>query len=355
MSEVVVSGASHRYGADDWVLENLELSVEDGEAHALLGPSGTGKTTVLNLLSGLITPTQGRVLFDGVDVTRSSPRERNIAQVFQFPVLYEALRVRDNLAFPLRNRRLPAPAIARRTTVIAQLLEIEHLLDVKPAALSPYDKQRVALGRGLVREDVSAVLLDEPLTAVEPAIRWRLRRALREVRRELGVTMIYVTHDQLEALTFADRVSVLSGGRIIQSATPEVLMDDPRHEFVGHFIGNPGMNLVDATVRERGLWIEGVRLANVRLADGPCRVGFRAEHGHINADVGAQGLPVEVTSARQLGVRHAHPWGLLTAQLGGARLVVRQRLTHEAPFAGRLWIDPEKVRLFREGVRIDAG
>jgi glycerol transport system ATP-binding protein len=353
MSNVVVRGASHRYGADAWVLEDFELAVEDGEAHALLGPSGVGKTTVLNLLSGLITPTRGQVLFDGVDVTRSNPRERNIAQVFQFPVLYEAMRVRDNLAFPLRNRRLPAPSVARRVAVIAELLEIEDLLDVKPAALSPYDKQRVALGRGLVREDVSAVLLDEPLTAVEPAIRWRLRRALREVRRELGVTMIFVTHDQLEALTFADRVSVLSGGRIIQTATPETLMDDPRHEFVGYFIGNPGMNLVDGVVRDGGLWIGATRLANVQLIDGPCRVGFRAEHARVNIEEGAQGVPVDVTSVRQLGVREAHPWGLLTVQLGGEQLFVRQRIQREAPFAGRLWVDPDKTRLFRESVRID--
>jgi glycerol transport system ATP-binding protein len=185
MARLVLDGITHRYGDGPAVLDGLDLDVADGEAHALLGPSGAGKSTLLNLLSGLLVPTAGRVLLDDVDVTARPARAREIAQVFQFPVVYEGLDVRGNLAFPLRARGWSRAAIDARVAEVAALMEIEPVLDVRPRVLSAYDRQKTAMARALVRPDVTAVLLDEPLTAVEPTAKWRLRRALKAVQREL--------------------------------------------------------------------------------------------------------------------------------------------------------------------------
>ncbi|MEM7101287.1 MAG: ABC transporter ATP-binding protein, partial [Pseudomonadota bacterium] len=238
MADIELNNLTFTYpGSTEPVIDNLSLHIPAGESHALLGASGAGKTTLLNLLSGIEHPQSGTVLFDGQDVTQLGGRDRKVAQVFQFPVLYESLNVSANISFPLQNLNLGRQEIVERVRYIAQELNISELLDRSPQSLSLFEKQLVAVAKALVRPDLSVVLLDEPLTAVEPKIKWQLRRALRNVKRDLGVTMIYVTHDQTEALTFADRVSVLTAEGILQTDTPEQIYHNPTHEFVGHFIG----------------------------------------------------------------------------------------------------------------------
>jgi len=237
----------------DWALRGIDLQWRDGGAYALLGPSGCGKTTLLNLISGLLTPTRGRILFGERDVSRLEPRERNIAQVFQFPVVYDTMTVFDNLAFPLRNRGLAAADVERRVHEIAAMLDLEDRLAHRASGLTADGKQKISLGRGLVRSDVAAILFDEPLTVIDPHLKWRLRSKLKELHQRVGRTMVYVTHDQTEALTFAEQVVVMFDGLVVQSGTPVELFEKPRHTFVGHFIGSPGMNLLPCEVDGGGV------------------------------------------------------------------------------------------------------
>src|SRR6201991_86832 len=242
---------------DDYALLPLKMTFDDGGAYALLGPSGCGKTTLLNIVSGLVKPSQGSVKYDGVDVTARTPQQRNIAQVFQFPVIYDTMTVAENLAFPLRNRGVPADRIRQRVGRIAEMLELSGQLDPRPAGLAADAKQKISLGRGLVREDVSAVLFDEPLTVIDPHLKWQLRRKLKQIHHELKLTLVYVTHDQVEALTFADQVVVMTRGRAVQVGSADQLFERPQHTFVGHFIGSPGMNLLAARSGENGLEVAG--------------------------------------------------------------------------------------------------
>ncbi|MCZ6711542.1 MAG: ABC transporter ATP-binding protein, partial [Gammaproteobacteria bacterium] len=329
-----------------------------GEAHALLGSSGAGKTTLLNILSGLEPPSGGRVLFDGRDVTRTTPRERNVSQVFQFPVLYESLTVAQNLEFPLKLKRVRGPERRRRALAIAERLSLADLLESKPAALSLFEKQLVAIGRALVRPEVSVVLLDEPLTAVEPATKWQLRQVLKSAQAELGATMIYVTHDQTEALTFAENISVLHEGQIVQTGSAETLFNLPNHEHVAHFIGSPGMNLVVGEITDGAYRIAGQVVASAAGLDpGPCTIGFRPEWAvatRRDADASASGLPARVTAVRVLGVRHGQRQGLVSAQLAGTQINLRQTLNVEPGDQALVQIRGELVIGFRNGQRLSA-
>ena len=213
MAGITLENLRHSYldnpaQQDDWALKQIDLTWEDGGAYALLGSSGCGKTTMLNLISGLLKPTQGKILFDGNDVTGANAELRNIAQVFQFPVVYDTMTVRQNLEFPLRNRGVSSADINNRVTEIAAMLDLSDSLDKRAAGLTADGKQKISLGRGLVRSDVNAILFDEPLTVIDPHLKWQLRSKLKELHQQFGVTMIYVTHDQTEALTFADKVAV---------------------------------------------------------------------------------------------------------------------------------------------------
>ncbi|OGT02462.1 MAG: ABC transporter ATP-binding protein, partial [Gallionellales bacterium RIFCSPLOWO2_02_58_13] len=253
---------AHAYKRDpqqdsDYALLPLKMTFDDGGAYALLGPSGCGKTTLLNIMSGLVTPSQGSVLFDGKDVTTASPQQRNIAQVFQFPVIYDTMTVAENLAFPLRNRKWPQAQINKRVGEIAEMLEMSGQLNQRAAGLAADAKQKISLGRGLVRPDVSAVLFDEPLTVIDPHLKWQLRRKLKQIHHELKLTLIYVTHDQVEALTFADQVVVMTRGRAVQVGTAADLFERPSHTFVGHFIGSPGMNFLAGNVDQEGMHLAG--------------------------------------------------------------------------------------------------
>ena len=293
MARITLDGIAHAYGGKpqsehDYALKPLHHVWEQGMAYALLGPSGCGKTTLLNIISGLVIPSEGRLLFDDTDVTHLPTKERNIAQVFQFPVIYDTMTVAENLAFPLKNRRLPKAAIERRVAEIAAMLDLTGVLNRRARGLTADAKQKISLGRGLVRSDVSAVLFDEPLTVIDPALKWELRSKLKAVHRALDLLMIYVTHDQIEALTFADKVVVMNEGKAVQIGTPDDLFERPEHTFVGYFIGSPGMNLMPAKVSGSRAFVDGAELqlgavyrsrqktAACRSASGPTTLNCRA-------------------------------------------------------------------------------
>jgi len=301
---------------DDYALLPLAMSFADGGAYALLGPSGCGKTTLLNIVSGLVKPSRGTVRFDGVDVTARTPQQRNIAQVFQFPVIYDTMTVAENLAFPLRNRGVAPGRIARRVGQIAEMLELSGQLNARAAGLAADAKQKISLGRGLVREDVSAVLFDEPLTVIDPHLKWQLRRKLKQIHQELKLTLIYVTHDQVEALTFAEQVVVMTRGRAVQTGSASELFDRPQHTFVGHFIGSPGMNFLPARSSGSRIDVAGrqLSLAIPLLADlGDVTLGVRPEYVALAAADAQGAVPAVVTQAQDIGT-----YWLLTAEVGGA-------------------------------------
>lgn len=319
---------AHAYKANpqqdsDYALLPLKMTFQDGGAYALLGPSGCGKTTMLNIMSGLVSPSHGSVRFDGKDVTHATPQERNIAQVFQFPVIYDTMTVFENLAFPLRNRKVPADQINKRVGEIAEMLELSGQLNQRAAGLAADAKQKISLGRGLVRPDVSAVLFDEPLTVIDPHLKWKLRRKLKQIHHELKLTLIYVTHDQIEALTFAEQVVVMTRGRAVQMGSAADLFERPSHTFVGHFIGSPGMNFLPAQVDMGKLHIAGIDMplpSEKSMPDGDIKLGIRPEYVHI-VPANTQGaLPMKITQMQDIGTHM-----ILTASLAGH--VVKARLT----------------------------
>lgn len=318
---------------EDYALLPLKMAFRDGGAYALLGPSGCGKTTMLNLISGLLAPSQGTVRFDGRDVTQASPQQRNIAQVFQFPVIYDTMTVAENLAFPLRNRKVPDAEIRVRVGRIAEMLELNGQLDQRAAGLSADQKQKISLGRGLVRSDVSAVLFDEPLTVIDPHLKWQLRRKLKQIHHELKLTLIYVTHDQVEALTFADEVVVMSRGRAVQVGAAEDLFERPAHTFVGHFIGSPGMNFLPVTVVRGGLLVNDQPLAlrdGRVLPEGPLTLGIRPEYLALGDAGDGVSLPARVARVQDIGT-----YLLLTCELGPHTLKSRLPVGGAVPALGQ--------------------
>jgi glycerol transport system ATP-binding protein len=299
---------------EDYALLPLKMTFEDGGAYALLGPSGCGKTTLLNIISGLVTPSQGGLSYDGKDVTRLTPQQRNIAQVFQFPVIYDTMTVAQNLAFPLRNRGVDAARIKERVGRIAEMLDMSAQLNLRAANLAADAKQKISLGRGLVREDVSAVLFDEPLTVIDPHLKWQLRRKLKQIHHELKLTLIYVTHDQVEALTFAQQVVVMTRGRAVQIGSASELFEKPRHTFVGNFIGSPGMNFLPARGSSEGIAVAGRMLSSPRsdlLALGDFKLGVRPEYVRLSHAEDRSALPGTVVQAQDIGT-----YWLVTARIG---------------------------------------
>lgn len=262
MAEIELRQIAHSYRRtpardEDWALKELDQVWVNGGAYALLGPSGCGKTTLLNVMSGLVIPTRGRVTFNGEDVTERKTEARNIAQVFQFPVIYDTMSVFDNLAFPLRNRNVDEATVRERVHEVAEMLELEGELKTRARRLTADAKQKISLGRGLVRSDVAAILFDEPLTVIDPQAKWLLRRKLKEIHERFKLTLIYVTHDQAEALTFADQVVVMNEGQVLQVGTPQELFESPAHRFIGYFIGSPGMNFLPCVPSEEGVRVAG--------------------------------------------------------------------------------------------------
>jgi glycerol transport system ATP-binding protein len=340
----------------DFALRPMNMSWDDGGAYALLGPSGCGKTTLLNIISGLVRPSHGRVKFDGKDVTDLPPEQRNIAQVFQFPVIYDTMSVFDNLAFPLRNRGWKQSEVRKRVEQVAEMLELSSDLKHRASGLSVDAKQKISLGRGLVRPDVAAVLFDEPLTVIDPHLKWLLRRKLKEIHHELKLSLIYVTHDQVEALTFADKVVVMTEGEVVQTGTAQELFEAPEHTFVGYFIGNPGMNLLPLTVANGTAQIDDAivdipQAANAMLTGehGKAVLGIRPEFVECSTTPGQGALPAKVVFVRDLGTH-------LLAEFRLGQHVVLAKLRDTVPVFGdaTVWLRfaPERTLYYVNEKRV---
>ncbi len=355
MARIELKNLAHSYNATpggpaDYALRELDMAWEDGGAYALLGPSGCGKTTLLNIISGLIRPSRGRVLFDGRDVTGLAPRQRNIAQVFQFPVVYDTMTVFDNLAFPLRNRNIGESEVEARVHEVAEMLELSPDLKRRASGLGADAKQKISLGRGLVRRDVAAILFDEPLTVIDPHVKWILRRKLKQIHKTYRLTLIYVTHDQGEALTFADRVVVMYEGRVLQQGTPQELFERPLHRFVGYFIGSPGMNFLPCRLSGDGAEVAGQHIALppalVARAAGAeaVEIGVRPEAVGL-AGESEPGIAVQVRDVEDLGIRK-----IATCRLGEHELKVVVPPERPIPLGrGTVRLDPTMTRLYADG------
>lgn len=347
MAKITLDNLAHSYypnpkSEDDFALKELNHDWADGEAYALLGSSGCGKSTLLNIISGLLHPSQGRILFDGNDVTHATTADRNIAQVFQFPVVYDTMTVRANLAFPLKNRGADPKYIAERVQQIGQMIGMEAELDKRARGLTADAKQKISLGRGMVREDVNALLFDEPLTVIDPHMKWELRTQLKSLHHEFGHTMIYVTHDQTEALTFADKVVVMYDGRVVQIGTPQELFERPEHTFVGYFIGSPGMNVIPAEISGKMATVHGASIAlNRGYADlqGKVEIGVRPEFVSLTE---GDGLPVNVRRVEDVG-RHK----IVRADLFGNEInIVASEDTHISADMNRVTFDAQQVNVY---------
>lgn len=267
-------------------VDKVNLSVNKGEFVVLLGPSGCGKTTMLRIIAGLVFPDEGKVVIDGHDVTYLEPGERDISMVFQDYALYPHMTVFDNVAFPLmvkrKKLRLTKEEIRERVHAVSKMLGIEDLLERKPTQLSGGQQQRVALARALVVEP-KVWLMDEPLSNLDALIRVQVRAELKKLQKDLGITTIYVTHDQVEALTLADRIAVMNKGRIIQVGTPKEIYETPQHVFVATFVGSPPMNIIECDATREALYCQGFNIKiphefQKSLSEGKVYLGIRPEH-----------------------------------------------------------------------------
>ncbi len=331
MAEIHLKSLAHSYSKnpvrpEDYAIREMDHVWDQGGAYALLGPSGCGKSTLLNIISGLLSPSDGEVLFDNVKVNDIPPEDRNIAQVFQFPVVYDSMSVFDNLAFPLRNMKVPEAKVIAKVNEVAEILELHPVLQRRAKNLTADEKQKVSMGRGLVRDDVSAILFDEPLTVIDPHLKWKLRRKLKQIHEQFNITMVYVTHDQLEASTFADKIAVMYDGQIVQFGTPRELFERPNHTFVGYFIGSPGMNLSKVKRCPGGVQFASLNMPlsdelNKLLEDIPSdnlKIGIRPEFVHVWDTPVDDGYECDLVHVEDLGT-----YKILTLRLGGWDLKAR--------------------------------
>ncbi|WP_432284056.1 ABC transporter ATP-binding protein [Aminobacter sp. BA135] len=354
MARIDLNHIRHAYGANpksdkDYALREVHYGFEDGGAYALLGPSGCGKTTLLNIISGLLHASHGQLLFDGKDVTRLSTQERNIAQVFQFPVIYDTMTVYDNLAFPLRNRGVGEADVDRKVRETLDMIDLASWAKRKARGLTADQKQKISLGRGLVRSDVNAILFDEPLTVIDPHMKWVLRSQLKQLHRRFGYTMIYVTHDQTEALTFAEKVVVMYDGEIVQIGTPAELFERPKHTFVGYFIGSPGMNVMPVAVEGRRARLGGqvIELPGTPKAEGASiELGIRPEYVRL----GAKGMPVTIRKVEDIG-RHK----VVRASLEGREIAAILGEDDHVPADPHVTFDPAGINLYDKSWRVEMG
>ena len=333
------------------VLQNLNLDIHEGEFLVLLGSSGCGKSTLLNCIAGLLEPTDGQIWIKGQNVTWAEPSERGIGMVFQSYALYPQMTVRGNLSFGLKNARVPKPEIEKRVARAAQVLQIEPLLDRKPGALSGGQRQRVAIGRALVR-DVDVFLFDEPLSNLDAKLRADLRVELKRLHNQLQNTMIYVTHDQVEAMTLADRIAIMKGGKIMQLGSPDEIYNQPQNIYVADFIGSPSMNFIEGqfaggtfTKGEISLPMIGYTYAAPQTADRPATIGIRPEHVVTGELV--SGAPVRM----QVTVDLVEPMGsdtLVWAQMAGQNFRIRMDGQARVRPGDTLdiGIDPSRASLF---------
>ena len=351
MAKIDLSEISHTYNPLDskptYALNPFSMTWENGKRYAILGPSGCGKTTMLNIVSGLVKPSNGQILFDDNPVTDLKTEDRNIAQVFQFPVIYNTMTVYDNLAFPLRCREFTKEKIEERVKAVSDTLNLSSFLSSPARKLTADQKQLISLGRGLVREDVAAVLMDEPLTVIDPDLKFRLRRNLKEINEQYKTTLVYVTHDQNEAMTFAENIIVMDQGEIVQVGLPKDLFERPKTTFVGYFIGSPAMNLFDSEVlTDFEVKVESIKIktnSNLsKLKDKKVKLGVRSEFIDIAENEGENTFKARVNRVEDFG-----NFKLITANIGSK--VIKSKIEREKPVTEgqvNLYIPPEKCCVY---------
>ena len=353
MAQIELRDIAHSYSPNSkkptYALNPFSMTWSDGSRYAILGPSGCGKTTMLNIMSGIVRPSEGTLLFDGKEVTDLSTSERNIAQVFQFPVIYGTMSVEQNLAFPLVCRGYDKNTINAKVQEVAEALSLQHLLKKSASRLTADEKQLISLGRGLVRDDVAAVLMDEPLTVIDPDLKFRLRRQLKEINHKYRSTLIYVTHDQNEAMTFAENIIVMDAGEIVQVGSPSELFERPKTTFVGYFIGAPAMNIFPCdvcgveTVRfEENEIRTGTNLSRINGAK--TKLGIRAEYIQVVQQADINTITAQIKKVEDLG-----NYRLVTASLDTS--VIKVKIKRETALPSeeiKLFLPPDKCCVYAD-------
>ncbi|MBD3662408.1 sn-glycerol-3-phosphate ABC transporter ATP-binding protein UgpC [Sulfitobacter aestuariivivens] len=292
MATVTLAGVKKSFGPTD-VIHGIDVAIADGEFIVIVGPSGCGKSTLLRMVAGLETVSAGDVLIGGTRANDLEPMDRDIAMVFQNYALYPHMSVRQNMGYGLKIAKLPKDEINAKVEEAARLLQLEPLLDRKPRQLSGGQRQRVAMGRAIVREP-AVFLFDEPLSNLDAKLRVQMRLEIRELQAKLGITSLYVTHDQVEAMTMADRMIVMNAGIAEQIGTPLEVYETPRTLFAAQFIGSPAMNILDAVVENGQVMLQGVAVARANGPDGPVKFGIRPEH-MLPDDAGPLVVAVQMT------------------------------------------------------------
>ena len=314
MASIELRGLTKRWGGFVAV-DEMSLTIADQEFVVFLGPSGCGKTTTMRMIAGLEEATAGDILIDGKRVNDLDPKDRDIAMVFQSYALYPNMNVFENIRFPLKVRKVPEAEHAVRVRRAADMVELGPFMGRKPSELSGGQRQRVALARAIVRQP-SVFLMDEPLSNLDAKLRVSTRAQIKNLSHELKVTTIYVTHDQIEAMTLADRVVVMRAGQVQQVGTPTQIYDCPANTFVAGFIGNPAMNLMDGRMEAGAFIADATRIEGLSAPDGPITLGFRAEDARVTANSGA--ITAQVYSMELLGDST-----MVTVRAGGALVAVK--------------------------------
>jgi len=322
LADVEFKSVEKRYPGDVLAVQDLNLHIQDGELVVLVGPSGCGKSTSLRMIAGLEDVSAGTLSIGGRVVNEVQPRDRDVAMVFQSYALYPHMTVFENMAFGLRLRKTPVSEIQARVKAAGEMLEISDLLERKPGALSGGQRQRVAMGRAIVREP-SVFLFDEPLSNLDARLRVQMRLEIASLHKKLGSTMVYVTHDQVEAMTLADRIAIMSMGRLQQCGSPVDVYRRPKNKFVAGFIGSPGMNFVDGELKDEGGCASfvgegfsvGLPKELLQLDDRATCLGVRPEHMNL---VSEGGTPATVEHVEHMG---SHAFAYVT--LGPSRVVVK--------------------------------
>ncbi|GAA6206715.1 sn-glycerol-3-phosphate ABC transporter ATP-binding protein UgpC [Cognatishimia sp. WU-CL00825] len=341
MSEIRISALKKNYD-DVEVIHGIDVDIKDGEFAVLVGPSGCGKSTLLRMIAGLEDVSSGVISIGDTVVNDLAPRERNIAMVFQNYALYPHMTVAENMGYALKIKRIPKPEIAIAVKEAAEILGLENLLGRRPGQLSGGQRQRVAMGRAIVRAP-EVFLFDEPLSNLDAKLRVKMRGEIKTLHQRLGTTIVYVTHDQIEAMTMADKIIVLDGGHISQMGTPLELYDHPANKFVATFIGSPSMNILPATVIDNSSLrlADGqvLALSNTLSAGTELELGIRPEHMHLAAD----GLNAKVTLIEPTGAET-----MISASLAGqpVLLTVSDRVLIGPGDMTSITIEPENTHLF---------
>ena len=349
MAEICLKNISKRWGSFVGV-DNFDLTIADKEFLVLLGPSGCGKTTTMRMIAGLETASEGDILIDGERINDLEPKDRDVAMVFQSYALYPNMNVYENIRFPLRVRKIDPDTHDEKVRRASAMVELDEFLHRKPAELSGGQRQRVALARAIVREP-NVFLMDEPLSNLDARLRVSTRAQIKNLSHELAVTTIYVTHDQIEAMTLADRVVVMNAGVVQQVGTPTEIYDIPANAFVASFIGNPAMNLINGDLKGGSFSAQNTKIDGLSSADGNVTLGFRAEDasvvdkgGAINASIYALELLGDAT--------------MVSVRIGGALVAVKadKNFRAEIDQSVSIQIDPKRCHLFdkKTGARIGA-